>query len=50
MALLIGFMAESLNKVWPWKQVFETRSNSHGEIDPFLEKSIMPQNFEGNPK
>lgn len=50
LALLIGFMAGSLNKVWPWKQVLETRSNSHGEIVPFLEKSIMPQNFEGNPQ
>lgn len=50
LALLIGFMAGSLNKVWPWKQVLETRSNSHGEVVPFLEKSIMPQNFEGNPQ
>ena len=50
LALLIGFMAGSLNKVWPWKQVLETRSNSHGEIVPFLEKSILPQNFEGNPQ
>lgn len=50
LALLIGFMTGSLNKVWPWKQVLETRSNSHGEVVPFLEKSIMPQNFEGNPQ
>ena len=50
LTLLVGFMVGSLNKVWPWKQVLETRSNSHGEIVPFLEKSIMPQNFEGNPQ
>jgi putative membrane protein len=50
LTLLIGFMAGSLNKVWPWKQVLETRINSHGEVVPFLEKSILPQNFEGNPQ
>lgn len=50
LALLIGFMAGSLNKVWPWKQVIETRINSHGEVVPFIENSILPQNFEGNPQ
>jgi putative membrane protein len=47
LALLIGFMAGSLNKVWPWKQVLETRTNSHGELVPFIERSVLPQNFEG---
>lgn len=47
LALLIGFMAGSLNKVWPWKQVLETRINSHGEIVPFIERSVLPQNFDG---
>ncbi|MFD2908032.1 DUF368 domain-containing protein [Flavobacterium ardleyense] len=50
LALLIGFMAGSLNKVWPWKQVLETRVNSHGEVVPFIENSVLPQNFEGNPQ
>ena len=50
LALLIGFMAGSLNKVWPWKQVLETRINTHGEVVPFIENSILPQNFEGNPQ
>jgi putative membrane protein len=50
LALLIGFMAGSLNKVWPWKQVLETRVNSHGEVVPFIENSILPQNFDGNPQ
>lgn len=50
LALLIGFMVGSLNKVWPWKQVLETRINSHGEVVPFIENSILPQNFEGNPQ
>lgn len=50
LALLIGFMIGSLNKIWPWKEVLETRVNSHGETIPFLEKSILPNNFEGDPK
>jgi len=48
LALLIGFMIGSLNKVWPWKEVLETRINSHGETVPFLEKSILPQDFVGD--
>lgn len=50
LAVLIGFMIGSLNKIWPWKQVLEKRPNSHGEMVPFLEKSISPQHFEGNPQ
>lgn len=50
LALLTGFMLGSLNKVWPWKKTLETRINSHGEIVPFLEKSILPAEFVGNPK
>jgi putative membrane protein len=48
LALLVGFMIGSLNKVWPWKKVLETRINSHGETVPFLEKSILPQDFSGD--
>lgn len=50
LALLVGFMIGSLNKIWPWKEVIETRINSHGETVPFIEKSILPQNFEGDPQ
>lgn len=50
LALLIGFMIGSLNKIWPWKEVLETRLNSHGETVPFIERSILPQNFDGEPK
>ena len=48
LAMLIGFMIGSLNKVWPWKQVLETRINSHGKTVPFLEKSILPHDFNGD--
>jgi len=50
LTLLVGFMVGSLNKVWPWKEVLETRINSHGEVVPYIDKSILPQNFNGEPK
>ena len=46
MALLTGFMVGSLNKVWPWKEVLETRINSKGEKVPFLESNISPSSYE----
>lgn len=48
LALLTGFMLGSLNKLWPWKEVLKYRTNSHGEEVPFLEKSIMPNHFDGD--
>ncbi len=50
LAVLIGFMVGSLNKIWPWKEVLETRIDSHGKTVPFIESSILPQNFDGEPK
>ena len=50
LTLLVGFMVGSLNKVWPWKEVLETRINSHGEVVPYIDKSILPQNFNGEPQ
>lgn len=50
LTLLVGFMIGSLNKVWPWKEVVETRINSHGEVVPYIDKSILPQNFNGEPQ
>lgn len=46
MALLTGFMIGSLNKVWPWKETTEFRTNSHGEEVPFLQNNISPMHFE----
>lgn len=45
LALLTGFMIGSLNKVWPWQQVMQTRVNSHGEEVPFLLKNVSPTNY-----
>lgn len=50
LAFLTGCMLGSLNKVWPWKQILSTRTNSKGEIVPLLEKSILPHEFTGDPQ
>jgi putative membrane protein len=50
LAVLTGFMIGALNKVWPWKEVLSWRLNSSGDKVPLLEKSIMPQDFEGEPQ
>lgn len=41
-AALIGFMIGSLRKIWPWKEVIETRIDRHGDIIPIVEKNILP--------
>ena len=48
LALLTGFMLGSLNKVWPWKKVLSTRIDSHGNEVTFMDKSILPNYFEGD--
>ncbi|MFN3756341.1 MAG: DUF368 domain-containing protein [Flavobacterium sp.] len=50
LALLTGFMIGSLNKIWPWKEIISTRINSHGEMVPFVERSILPNAFDGDPQ
>ena len=49
-AVLTGFLIGSIDKVWPWKIVVLTRVDSSGETVPFIEKSVMPYYFEGDPK
>ena len=49
LSVLTGFMLGSLNKIWPWRNTLETRINSHGEEVPFLEKSVLPNQFIGEP-
>ena len=45
-ALLTGFMVGSLNKIWPWKQTLETYTDSHGVVQPLVERNILPGTFE----
>lgn len=50
LAVLTGFMVGALNKIWPWKEVLQYRMNHAGEKIPFIERSILPQNYEGSPQ
>lgn len=45
LAVLIGFMVGSLNKVWPWKQTLSWRTNSSGEQVPVNEVSVSPFSY-----
>lgn len=48
LALLTGFILGSLNKIWPWKQILETRTI--GEKVITIDKNISPFAFEGEPQ
>ena len=50
LAILTGFMIGSLNKLWPWRNVLSTRINSKGEEVPFLEESVLPYAYDGDPQ
>ena len=45
-AVLVGFMIGSLNKIWPWKETLKTIV-VEGEVRPLVEKNILPS--VGNP-
>jgi len=40
-AVLVGFMIGSLNKIWPWKETLETIL-VEGDLKPLVEKNILP--------
>ena len=49
LALLTGFIIGSLNKIWPWKLVLETKIIGD-KIIPLKEQNVFPSNFEGDPQ
>ena len=49
LALLTGFIIGSLNKIWPWKKVLETKVFGDKTI-VIAEKNILPNTFDGNPQ
>ena len=49
LALLTGFILGSLNKIWPWKLVLETKIIGD-KIIPIKEQNISPCSFEGDPQ
>lgn len=46
LAILTGFIVGSLNKIWPWKRVLETREI--GEKIIVIDENVSPFNFEGD--
>lgn len=40
--VLIWFILGALNKIWPWKEVLETYIDRHWDIQPLIEKNIIP--------
>lgn len=48
LATLTGFIAGSLNKIWPWKKVLETAEYGEKSI-VIREESVLPWNFDAEP-
>ncbi|CAN5214085.1 DUF368 domain-containing protein [soil metagenome] len=48
LAVLTGFIAGSLNKIWPWKKVLETAQFGE-KTKAIRETSVLPLNYEGEP-
>ncbi len=47
LALLTGFILGSLNKIWPWKVVLETKVFDD-KVIPINEQNVSPFAFEGD--
>jgi putative membrane protein len=44
-ALFAGLMIGSLNKIWPWREVFEYATTIEGKRIPAFDKSILPWRY-----
>ncbi|MEO1487478.1 MAG: DUF368 domain-containing protein [Bacteroidota bacterium] len=49
LALLTGFILGSLNKIWPWKKVLETKTFGD-KTKVVAEANVWPSAFEGDPQ
>ncbi|AFU67456.1 hypothetical protein P700755_000433 [Psychroflexus torquis ATCC 700755] len=49
LSVLTGFIAGSLNKIWPWKEVINSEIIK-GKVVILKEVSILPTQFDGDPK
>lgn len=49
LALLTGFILGSLNKIWPWKKVLETKVFGD-KIIPIKEENVSPFSFDEDPQ
>lgn len=45
LAVLTGFLLGSLNVIWPWKHVLETRLDRHGELIPVVQENLLPWQY-----
>ena len=45
MGLFAGLMIGSLNKIWPWREVYEYATTIQGERIPAFDKSILPWRY-----
>ena len=43
--MLTGFILGSLSILWPWKKVVSTFINRHGDVQPLMQKNVLPWNF-----
>lgn len=44
-ALLAGLMLGALNKLWPWRYVYEYTTNGKGDRIPAFDKSVLPWHY-----
>ncbi len=49
LAVLTGFILGSLNKIWPWKNVLETKLFDE-KLVVIKEVSVFPNSYQGNPE
>ncbi|EAR00947.1 DUF368 domain-containing protein [Maribacter sp. HTCC2170] len=48
LSILTGFILGSLNKIWPWKKIIETRTIGEKVIE--IDESVTPFTFDGDPQ
>jgi len=46
--IITGVIIGSLRKIWPWKEITEVMTTSHGKIIPIAEVNILPSQFSGD--
>lgn len=46
-AALIGLMAGSLRKIWPWKETVETVTDRQGVVKPLVQLNVLPASISG---
>lgn len=47
LAVLIGLMAGSLRKIWPWKETVASIIDRHGEVLPTVQRNHLPSALTG---